>query len=87
MKTVRFVEASSNPFLREQNLLRKLEGADLPGQDRLRLSVDGRFLFLDGFADSLDAKLETERACRRLASDCIVINRLRVAAPESSPVF
>jgi hypothetical protein len=46
----------------------------------------GRWLFVDGFVDSLDQKLQAERACRQLAPGSTVVNRLRVAAAEETPV-
>lgn len=54
--------------------------------DRVRLTMAGRWLFVDGFVDSLDQKLQAERACRQLARGSTVVNRLRVAAAEERPV-
>lgn len=86
MKELRLVEGSSSPLLLEEELLRKLRAAGVCAPDRLRVRVAGRWLFVDGFVDSLNEKLQAERTCRELAPGTIVVNRLRVAAVEGRHV-
>jgi len=86
MRELSLSDRSSSPLLREEELLEKLRAAGACKPDRVRLTMAGRWLFVDGFVDSLDQKLQAERACRQLAHGCTVVNRLRVAAAEETPV-
>ena len=86
MRELRLSDRSSSPLLREEELLEKLLAAGACKPDRVRLTMAGRRLFVDGFVDSLDQKLQAERACRQLAPGSTVVNRLRVAAAEERPV-
>ena len=64
---------------REQDLLRRLEVAGACCTDQLTLTIVGRYLFLDGFVESLDQKLQAGRVCHDLYPGLTVDNRLRVA--------
>jgi hypothetical protein len=86
MRELSLSDRSSSPLLQEEELLEKLLAAGACKPDRVRLMMAGRRLFVDGFVDSLDQKLQAERACRQLAHGCTVVNRLRVAAVEETPV-
>ena len=82
MKELRLTDRSSSPLLQEEELLRKLQATGVCASERLRLTIAGRWLFVDGFVDSLDQKLQAERACRELARGSTIVNRLRVAADD-----
>lgn len=86
MRVLRLDDRYSSPLTREVELLRKLQAATVGGTERLRLTIAGRRLFLDGFVDSVDQKLRAEKACRVLAPECAIVNRLRVAATEERQV-
>ena len=86
MKVLRFVDGSASPLKREEELLSRLLAAGVCGPERLRLTIAGRRLFLDGFVHSVDQKFRVERACCRLALGRTVVNRLRVAAIEGRQV-
>ena len=86
MRELSLSDRSSSPLLREEELLEKLREAGACKPDRVQLIVAGRWLFVDGFVDSLDQKLLAERACRQFAPGSTVVNRLRVAAAEERPV-
>ena len=86
MRELSLSDRSSSPLLREEELLEMLRACGACKPDRVRLTMAGRWLFVDGFVDSLDQKLQAERACRQLAHGCTVVNRLRVAATEETPV-
>jgi hypothetical protein len=66
MKELRLADGSLSPLIREEELLRKLEAADVCPPETLRLTITGRFLFVDGFVCSLEEKLQAEKACRQL---------------------
>jgi hypothetical protein len=78
MKVLRLANGSANPLAREEELLIALEAAGACSCHLLRLTISGRRLFLDGFVESLDQKLRAEQACRELAPESTVVNRLRV---------
>lgn len=80
MRVLPFVDPSLSPILREEELMEELRAAGLSRPEWLHLTIAGRRLFLDGYADSLDEKFETEETIKHIAPDCLVINRLRVAA-------
>lgn len=82
MRALQLADLSSNPLAREAELLLKLHTAGVCGLDRLRLTIAGRRLFVDGFAGSVDEKLKIERACRELTPESYLVNRLRVAVAE-----
>ncbi len=63
---------------RELELLGRLEAGGAC-TDQLRLIIAGRRLFLDGFVESLDEKLQAEQVCDELTPGITVVNRLRVA--------
>jgi hypothetical protein len=86
MRELNLSDRSSSPLLQEEELLEKLRACGACKPDRVRLTMAGRWLFVDGFVDSLEQKLQAERACRQLAHGCTVVNRLRVAAAEETPV-
>ncbi len=86
MRELSLSDRSSSPLLQEEELLEKLLAAGACKPDRVRLTMAGRWLFVDGFVDSLNQKLLTESACRQLAPESTVVNRLRVAAAEERPV-
>lgn len=83
MKVLRL---SPSPRAHEEELLRKLLELGVCGPEALRLTIAGRRLFIDGFVESLQDKLETEKACREMAAGWAVVNRLRVAASEERQV-
>ena len=78
MKILHLADASANPLAREEELLLALQAAGACSCQQLRLTIAGRRLFLDGFVESLDQKLRAEQACRELAPNNTVVNRLRV---------
>ena len=82
MRPLRLVDASLSPLVQELELLQRLQAATAGGTERLRLTISGRQLFLDGFVESVDQKSQMEQACRALARQSILVNRLRVAASE-----
>ena len=86
MRELNLSDRSSSPLLLEEELLEKLRASGACKPDRVRLTMAGRWLFVDGFVDSLDQKLQAERACRQLTHGCTVVNRLRVAAAEERPL-
>ena len=86
MRELSLSDRSSSPLLQEEELLEKLLAAGACKPDRVRLTMAGHWLFVDGFVDSLDQKLRAERECRRFAPGSTVVNRLRVAAAEERPV-
>ncbi len=86
MKELRLANGSSSPLMQEKELLRRLRAASICAPERLRLTINGRWLFVDGFVESLAQKLEAERACRELAPSSTVVNRLRVAAADERRV-
>jgi len=86
MRKLRLADLASSPLPREAELFRKLQTATASGTDRLRLTIAGRDLFLDGFVDSLDQKFQVEKACRELAPESYLVNRLRVATAEDRQV-
>jgi hypothetical protein len=86
MRKLRLADLASSPLAREAELFRKLQTATASGTERLRLTIAGRDLFLDGFVDSLDLKFQVEKACRELAPESTLVNRLRVAAAEERQV-
>lgn len=71
----------SSPLMREAELWRTLKASGLP-LSGLRVTFEGQRLFMDGFVDSLDKKLQAEETCRKLAPGSVVVNRLRVAAQD-----
>ena len=86
MRSLRLVDVSLSPFIRELELLRRLQAATACETERLRLTISGRQLFVDGFVASVDEKFQVEKACGALAPESIVVNRLRVAASEERRV-
>ncbi len=86
MRELNLSDRSSSPLLQEEELLEMLRACGACKPDRVRLTMAGRWLFVDGFVDSLEQKLQAERSCRQLAHGCTVVNRLRVAAAEETPV-
>jgi hypothetical protein len=82
MKVLLLAADSASPLEREDELFHKLQAAGIRGTEPLRLTISGRWLFVDGFVESLDHKLRAERTCRELAPESRVVNRLRVAAEE-----
>ena len=86
MRALQLVGLSSSPLAREEELHLKLQEAGICGTEPLRLTISGRWLFVDGFVESLDLKLRAERTCRELAPGSMVVNRLRVAAAEGRQV-
>lgn len=86
MRELNLSDRSSSPLLQEEELLEMLRACGACKPDRVRLTMAGRWLFVDGFVDSLEQKLQAERACRQLARGSTVVNRLRVAAAEERPV-
>ena len=86
MKVLRLADSSISPLVREEELFRMLQAAATCSTERLRLTIDGRRLLLDGFVESLDQKLQAERTCRQLAPQSTVVNRLRVCATEERQV-
>ncbi len=80
MKILRLADASANPLAREEELLSALQAGGACSCQQLRLTISGRQLFLDGFVESLDQKLRAEQACRELAPESTVVNRLRVGS-------
>lgn len=82
MRPLRLVDASLSPLVQELELLQRLQAATAGGTERLRLRISGRQLFLDGYVESLDQKAQVEQACRTLARQSILVNRLRIAASE-----
>ncbi len=86
MKVLRLANGSTSPLAREEELIRKLQAAGICGTELLRLTISGRWLFVDGFVESVDQKLRAERTCRELAPGSMVVNRLRVAAAEGPQV-
>ena len=87
MKELRLTDGSLSPLMREEDILRELRAAGVCPPERLRLTITGRMLFVDGFVCSLEEKLQAEQACRELAPGSTVVNRLRVAAAEETQVF
>jgi hypothetical protein len=67
------------------HLLQRLRAATASGTERLRLTISGRHLFLDGFVESLDQKSQVEQACRAFTPESILVNRLCVAVSEAGP--
>lgn len=86
MRFLRLVHASSNPLAQELDLLQRLQAAAACDTERLRLTIEGRRLMLDGFVGSVDEKFQLEVACRELAPGSLLVNRLRVAAFEQRRV-
>jgi len=86
MRKLRLLELSSSPLVQELELLQRLQTATAGGTERLRLTISGRQLFLDGFVESVDQKSQMEQACRALAPQSILVNRLRVAVSEGPRV-
>ena len=86
MRELTLSDRSSSPVLQEDELLEKLLASGACQPDRVRVTIAGRWLFVDGFVDSLEQKLLAERECRHLAPGNTVVNRLRVAAAEERPV-
>lgn len=86
MRPLRLVDASLSPLVQELELLQRLQAATAGGTERLRLTISGRQLFLDGFVESVDQKSQMEQACRALAPQSILVNRLRVAVSEGPRV-
>ena len=86
MRFLRLVQASSNPLAQELDLLQRLQAAAACDTERLRLTIEGRRLMLDGFVGSVDEKFQLEEACRELAPGSVLVNRLRVAAFEQRRV-
>ena len=82
MKVLRLADDSTSPLAREEELFRKLQAAGICGAEALRLTISGRWLFVE----SLDQKLRAERTCRELAPGSMVVNRLRVATPAERQV-
>src|SRR3972149_4375660 len=67
VRELRLSDRSLSPPLREEEMREKLRASGACEPDRVRLTVAGRWLFVDGFVDSLDQKLLAERACRQFA--------------------
>lgn len=82
MRTLRLMALSASPLAREEELLRALEMSGICATERLRVTIAGRQLLLDGFVDSVDQKHQVEMACREFAQGSTIVNRLRVAAAE-----
>lgn len=86
MKVLRLADDSTSPLAREEEFFHKLQAAGIRGTEPLRLTISGRWLFVDGFVDSLDQKLRAERTCRELAPESMIVNRLRVASADERQV-
>jgi hypothetical protein len=86
MRLLRLVDVSLSPLARELELLRRLKEATACGTERLRITIEGRRLCLDGFVISVYEKFEVEKTCRALAPESILVNRLRVACAEEQRV-
>jgi hypothetical protein len=86
MRTLIIVDWSSSPLALEEEILRELSLTGLRLPERLRLTITGRRLIVDGFVDSVQEKYQVEKACRTLAPGRTVINRLRVATDEERQV-
>lgn len=86
MKELPWPGRSSSPLTREAELIRRLRDAGVCSPDRMRVTIAGRLLFVDGFVESLDEKYRAERACREFVPGATVVNRLRVAATEERQV-
>ncbi|NIO68887.1 MAG: hypothetical protein GTN71_07590 [Anaerolineae bacterium] len=82
MTALRVGDASSSPLATEAELSRKLQTAGVCSPERLRLTIDGRYLFVDGFVGSVGEKLRVEEVCRQVAPESYLVNRLRVAVAE-----
>ena len=54
MRPLRLVDASLSFLVQELELLQRLQAATAGGTERLRLTISGRQLFLDGFVESVD---------------------------------
>ncbi len=80
MKILRVVEPRASSLLQEKELLIRLQKAEVYHIEELRLAIAGRRVFLDGFVASVRDKRRVEDACRKLAPDVDLINRLRVAS-------
>lgn len=86
MKVLRLAADCTSPLAREEELCRKLEAARICGSEPLRLTISGRWLFVDGFEESVDQKSQMAQACRALAPQSILVSRLRVAVSEGPRV-
>jgi hypothetical protein len=86
VRPLRLVAACLSPLVQELELLQRLQAARAGGTERLRLTISGRQLFLDGFVECVDQKSQVEQACRALAPQSILVNRLRVAVSEGPRV-
>ena len=82
MRALRLTELSTSPLVREEEILQMLRRSGICAAERLRVTVAGRRLLLDGFVDSVDQKHQVEMACREFAHGSAIVNRLRVAAAE-----
>ena len=86
MRPLRLVDASLSFLVQELELLQRLQAATAGGTERLRLTISGRQLFLDGFVESVDQKSQVEQACGALDPQSILVTRLRVAVSEGPRV-
>jgi hypothetical protein len=82
LRSLDVVDSALSPLSRETDLLWRLRATTPCGTERLRVIIAGRQLFLDGFAESVDHKHRVKSACRLLAPQSTLVNRLRVAVPE-----
>jgi hypothetical protein len=80
MRVLRQIDLDSSPLAQEEELLRKLRRTGACSSADVRLVVAGHKLFVEGFVGSVNEKLRVEKACRRLAPQCDLVNRLRVAS-------
>ena len=64
MKVLRLADRSLSPLAREEELLSRLLAAGVCGPERLRLTIAGHRVFVDGFVGSVDQKFRVEKACR-----------------------
>ena len=87
MRELNLSDRSSSPILQEEELLERLLACGACKPDRVRLTMAGRWLFVDGFVDSLEHKLQAERECRQHAPGSTVVNRLRVAVTEETGIL
>jgi len=80
MKILRVVEPRASSLLREKELLIRLQKTGFYDIEELRIAIAGRRVFLVGFVASVRDKRQVEDACRKLAPNVDLINRLRVAS-------
>ncbi len=86
MRPLRLVDMSLSPLVQELELLHQFQAASAGGTDRLRLTMSGRQLILDGLVESVDQKSQVEQACRALDPQSILVTRLCVAVSKGPRV-